>query len=80
MRVLIEVIHIAIGLVAAFVIAWYAAWSYPLAKHDIWWVAYAAMVAVLVMGIAPLRRAYAADRKTLAETPAEPTEQANIDG
>ena len=48
MRVLIEVLHILAGIFAAMLIASIAAWSYPLAKHDIWWVAYAAMVAVAV--------------------------------
>ena len=73
MRVLIEVLHIAIGLTAAMLIAALAAWSYPLAKQDIWWVAYAAMLAVAIMGIGPIRRAYAADRAKLAreETPAD---------
>ncbi len=66
MRVLIEVLHITIGLIAAVLIAWYAAWSYPLAKQDIWWVTYVAMIAVVVMGIGPMRRAYAADRAKLA--------------
>ena len=63
MRVLIEVLHIVVGLFAAMLIAALAAWSYPLAKQDIWWVAYAAMIAVVVMGLGPIRRAYAADRE-----------------
>lgn len=66
MRVLIEVLHIVVGLFAAMLIASLAAWSYPLARQDIWWVAYAAMLAVIVMGIGPMRRAYAADRATLS--------------
>lgn len=66
MRVLIEVLHIVVGLLAAMLIAALAAWSYPLARQDIWWVAYAAMIAVAVMGVGPIRRAYAADRETLA--------------
>ena len=66
MRVLIEVLHIVVGLFAAVLIAALAAWSYPLAKQDIWWVAYAAMIAVAVMGIGPIRRAYVADRGKLA--------------
>ena len=65
MRVLIEVFHLVAGLFAAMLIASLAAWSYPLAKHDIWLVTYVAMVAVVVMGIGPLRRAYAADRAKL---------------
>ncbi|HVJ02612.1 MAG TPA: hypothetical protein VM662_10540 [Sphingomonas sp.] len=66
MRVLIEVVHIAIGLIAAYGIAWLAAWSYPRATDDIWLVTYVAMVAVVAMGVGPIRRAYAIDRKRLA--------------
>ena len=36
MRVLIEVVHIAIGLLAAALISAAAAWSYPRATGDIW--------------------------------------------
>ena len=66
MRVLIEVLHILAGIFAAMLIASLAAWSYPLAKHDIWWVAYAAMFAVVLMGVGPIRRARAEDRKGAA--------------
>lgn len=66
MRVLIEVLHIVAGIFAAMLIASLAAWSYPLAKHDVWWVAYAAMVALVLMGIGPIRRAYAEDRRKMA--------------
>jgi hypothetical protein len=54
-------------------IASLAAWSYPLARHDIWWVTYAAMIAVVIMGIGPIRRAYEADRQKLggAQEPAD---------
>ncbi len=65
MRVLIEVLHIVAGLIAAWTIASLAAWSYRRATHDIWLVAYVAMVAVVAMGIGPLRRAYAQDRDAL---------------
>jgi hypothetical protein len=64
-RVLVEVIHIVVGLIAAWIIASLAAWSYRRATHDIWLVAYVAMVAVVAMGIGPLRRAYAEDRARL---------------
>jgi hypothetical protein len=47
-------------------IASLGAWAYPLARHDIWLVTFAAMAAVVLMGVGPLRRAYAADRRTLA--------------
>jgi TRAP-type C4-dicarboxylate transport system permease small subunit len=69
MRVLIEILHILAGIFAAMLIASLAAWSYPLAKHDIWWVAYAAMVAVVLMGVGPIRRAWAEDRKASAVAP-----------
>lgn len=65
MRVLIEVLHIVAGLIAAWIVASLAAWSYRRATGDIWLVAYVAMVAVVVMGIGPLRRAYAKDRAAL---------------
>jgi predicted membrane channel-forming protein YqfA (hemolysin III family) len=64
-RVLIEVVHIAIGLIAAALIAWAAAWSYPRATGDIWLVTFVAMGLVVLMGIGPIRRAYAVDRATL---------------
>ena len=65
MRVLIEVLHIAVGLAAAVLIASLAAWSYPRATHDIWLVTYAAMALVVLMGIGPIRTAYEADRAKL---------------
>jgi heme A synthase len=57
-RVGIEVVHIFIGLVAAALIGWASAWSYPRATDDIWLVAFACMAAVVLMGIGPVRRAY----------------------
>ena len=69
MRVLIEVLHIVVGLLAALLIASLAAWSYPLARNDIWLVTYVAMAAVVLMGIGPIRRAYAEDRARMDGTP-----------
>jgi len=66
MRVLIELVHIAVGLIAALLIATAAAWSYPRATDDIWLVTYFAMAAVVLMGIGPIRRAYAIDRRRLS--------------
>ncbi len=60
-RVAIEVAHILIGLIAAALIAWASAWSYPRASDDIWLVAGACMAAVVLMGIGPVRRAYNGD-------------------
>jgi hypothetical protein len=65
MRLLIEVLHIAAGLIAASLIAAACAWSYPLAQRDIWHVAYGAMAAILLMGVAPMRRAFRIDRARL---------------
>ena len=73
MRVLIEVVHIVIGLVAAVLIAWAAAWSYPRATQDIWLVTFVAMALVVLMGIGPIRRAYAIDRARLARKPKDVT-------
>jgi hypothetical protein len=69
MRVLVETLHIAIGLIAATLIAAAAAWSYPRATGDIWLVTYVAMVAVVLMGVGPLRKAYAADKAGLKGSP-----------
>jgi len=65
MRVLIEVVHIAIGLIAAALISAAAAWSYPRATDDIWLVGYACMIAVVIMGVGPVRKAFAADKAKL---------------
>ena len=65
MRVLIEVVHIAIGLIAAALIGAAAAWSYPRATGDIWLVTYVMMAAVVLMGIGPVRRAFAEDKARL---------------
>lgn len=69
MRVFIEVVHIAIGLIAAALIAAAAAWSYPRATQDIWLVTFVAMALVVLMGIGPIRRAYAIDRAKLGRKP-----------
>jgi hypothetical protein len=67
MRVLIETLHIVVGLIAAVLVATAAAWSYPRATNDIWLVAYVAMAAVVLMGVGPLRKAYAIDRAGLKD-------------
>ncbi|TGX53987.1 hypothetical protein E5A73_07595 [Sphingomonas gei] len=69
MRVLIETVHIVIGLIAAALIAAAAAWSYPRATDDIWLVTFVAMILVILMGIGPIRRAYAIDRARLGGKP-----------
>jgi hypothetical protein len=66
MRVLIEVAHIVIGLIAAALCGAAAEWAYPRATGDIWLIVYVGMAAVVLMGIGPVRRAYAQDRTRLA--------------
>ena len=79
MRVLVEVLHIVAGIFAAMLIAALATWSYPLAEKDIWLVAYVAMVAVVLMGVGPIRRALEEDRETIAQADAARAEKARTD-
>lgn len=60
---LVELLHIAAGLVAAALLTWAVAWAYPLGRTVIWWCGGLAMVATAMMGIAPLRRARRIDRR-----------------
>jgi len=60
----IEILHIFGGLVAAAAMTWAAAWSYPLGQDVIWSCGAAAMVATVLMGVGPLRRARRLDRTT----------------
>ncbi|WP_267397330.1 MULTISPECIES: hypothetical protein [unclassified Sphingomonas] len=62
MRTLIELFFLVAGLAVAVAMTAAAAWAYPLGREVIWWCGGAAMVAALVMSIAPLRRARALDR------------------
>ncbi len=61
-RTLVELLHIAAGVVATALIASLAVWAVPAAGRTIWWVAYFSMLAVAFMGIRPLRMAWKADR------------------
>ena len=61
-RTTMEILSIAAGLIAAVAMPWAAAWSYPLGREVIWWCGAGAMVATVVMGVGPLRRARIADR------------------
>lgn len=62
-RTTIELLYIAAGLAAAVAMTWAAAWAYPLGRETIWWCGGAAMVATVLMGVGPLRRARAIDRR-----------------
>jgi hypothetical protein len=60
-RTLIELLHIAAGVIGTALIASLAAWAVPLSRQVIWDVAYVAMLVVIFMGIRPLRVAWRAD-------------------
>ncbi|HXH16501.1 MAG TPA: hypothetical protein VNJ10_10265 [Sphingomonas sp.] len=60
----VEILHIVAGLVVAVAITWAAAWSYPLGQDVIWACGAAAMVATVLMGVGPLRRARRLDQTT----------------
>jgi uncharacterized membrane protein YccC len=58
---LVELLHLAAGLVGAAMIAWLAAWAVPNVADEIWMVAWVAMLVVAFMAIRPLRLAWRAD-------------------
>jgi uncharacterized membrane protein len=62
---LIELLHVVAGLAVAAAMTAAAAWAYPLGAEVIWWCGAAAMAATVTMGLGPLRRALAADRRRL---------------
>lgn len=62
MRVLVEALHIAAGIAVALLIAALCAWAYPLAERDVWLVTGVAIGAIVLLGVGPMCRAYAADR------------------
>ena len=62
-RTLIELLHILAGLVVAVAAAKAVAWSYPLGAEVAWWCGGGAMLATILMGIGPLRRAWATDHE-----------------
>ena len=62
-HILVELLHLASGLVGAALIAWLAAWAVPNVEDKIWMVAWVAMLIVAFMAIRPLRLAWRADRQ-----------------
>lgn len=62
MRVLVEALHIAVGIAVALLIGSLCAWAYPLAHRDVWLVTSVAIVCIMLMGVGPLRRAAAIER------------------
>jgi membrane protein implicated in regulation of membrane protease activity len=59
---IIEVLHIVIGLGATALIVWGSSWAYPLARWEIEVTGIACAVVVVLLGIGPVRRAWARDR------------------
>ncbi|WP_315764414.1 hypothetical protein [Sphingomonas sp. Y38-1Y] len=57
LRVLIEVLHVVAGVLAALLIGGAAAWAYPVGKANIWLVTYVSIGVVVLLGIRPVLRA-----------------------
>lgn len=66
-RTLVEILHIAIGLAATAFIVACSAWAYPLARWEIEVTGLACAIVVVLLGIGPVRRAWTADRRRVAE-------------
>lgn len=56
-----ELFFIALGLLVGYLLTRACAWAYPLGAEVVWWCGGAAMVATVLMGLPPLRRAWRAD-------------------
>ena len=61
-RVLLELLHLAAGLVATAAIFGAAAWAYPQGHATIWNIGFVTMAAVAGMSIPQFRDAWAGDR------------------
>ncbi len=62
-RTITELLHIAVGLVGTAIVASLAVWAVPRAGPTIWVVAYLSMIAVALMGVKPVRDAWAKDQQ-----------------
>ena len=62
-RVLIELLHVLAGVLAAFAIGWAAAWAYPVGRANIWLVTYVSAAVVVLLGIRPVVGAIRGDVK-----------------
>ncbi len=58
----IELFFVATGLIATVVICQTAAWAYPLGRREIEVSGWVIAAIILLLGIAPVRRAWARDR------------------
>lgn len=63
-QTVIEVLHIFAGLVATAGIVALSAWAYPLARREITVVGWAVAGIVVLLGVNPVRRAWAQDRRS----------------
>lgn len=61
-RTLVELLHLAVGVLATLLLSALASWSVPNARDSITVVAWVVVAVVFAMSIRPLRRAWARDR------------------
>jgi hypothetical protein len=62
-RVLVELLYVVSGLLAAYAIGWAAAWAYPVGRANIWMVTYVSMAIVVLLGVRPVLRAVRGETK-----------------
>ncbi len=62
-RTIIELLHLAAGLIGTALIAALSAWAVPNQEDTIWMVAVGAMLIVAFMAVRPLRLAWRADQE-----------------
>ena len=62
-RVLVELFHVAAGMLVALLMAKGAAWAVPLAAREIWIIFYVAIAFVGGMGLKPLKDAWSASQQ-----------------
>ena len=61
-HILIELAHLAAGLLVAALLTWCAAWAYPLGAWTIHRIGVIVMIVVILINLRPLRDAWASDR------------------
>jgi hypothetical protein len=57
LRVIVEVLHVAAGVMAALLLGAAAAWAYPIGRDNIWLVTHVSVAIVILFGIRPIVRA-----------------------
>ncbi len=66
-RTMIEILHIVIGLGVTLGIVRASSWAYPLARWEVEVTGMACAIVVVLLGVGPVRRAWALDRGRLAD-------------